>query len=148
MANAVKSIRKNQKKTEKSIDRLLYSTLIGSIVTSVGIVNGKTRSDMYELFRKLKARKKTLPTTIEELVEHVIKQFDENGDRLKYANLVLIYDNRQIFTPLVTLTTSEGDLLPLAKDGMYYGILGYAKEGRDFIGYEYIFDENGEHYDE
>lgn len=148
MANAVKSIRKNQQKTDKSIDRFLYSTLMGSIVTSVGIVNGKTRADIYKLFKTLKSKRKNLPTTIEELVEHVIKQFDEDGNRLKYKNFVLIYDNRQIFTPLVTLTTDEGDLLPLAKDGMYYGILGYAKEGRDFVGYEYIFDENGEHYDE
>lgn len=144
----IRTIKKNQNKTEKKIDRALYSTLIGSIVTSVGIVNGKTRSDMNKLFNALKAKRKTLPTTIEELVEFVIKQFDPDGNRLKYANLVLIYDNRQIFTPLVTLTTSEGDLLPLAKDGMYYGILGYAKEGRDFIGYEYIFDEKGEHYDD
>ncbi len=148
MANAVKSIKKNLDKTERKIDKLLYSTLIGSIITSVGIANGKTRHDMYDLFRELKSKRKRLPTTIEELVEHVIKIFDPEGDRLKYANLVLIYDNRQIFTPLVTLTTSDGNLLPLAKNGMYYGILGYAKEGRDFIGYEYIFDENGVHYDE
>lgn len=147
MSNTVKRLEKTVKETTALLElneKLeLETTLAGSIVTTIGILSGKTRKEIYEDFKDLK---ETLSTkkcdmSIEDLVEYVYGTYGK-CNRVMLADLVLVTDDNGIYTPLVTFIRDQV-LMPLSPDGIPLGAIGLAREGRDNISVEYIFDEDG-----
>ena len=135
----IRKIRKNIDKTEWEMTKSLYTTLIGSIVTCVGLLKGKTVNDNWEEFKKLKKHKNKLPNTVQDIVEYVDALY---GDVpllpcLK-DKLVLVYATNDFWAPMVAIATPEGMIAPISPDGMYYGILGYI--GKDYIEVEKIYE--------
>lgn len=81
--------------------------------------------------------------TIRELCDYLIGFF---GMKEEYKdNLVLVYDERNIMTPLVTVEyhTPEGDILcPIPSDGTYAGIMNYLD--KEWVTIEYIYGDDDE----
>lgn len=146
-----KSIKKESRKFIKLRDAVLSETLIGSIITCIGILNERSQEEMYKLFRTIKRNKQMISgkNTVEKLVEYINSIFGKTEDRANLSKLVLISDFNDVFTPLVTISIDDGEngqIMPLRKDGVYTGIL--TQLGKDNIQIEYIFDEDGNHYEE
>ena len=148
-----KQIEKNSRKFIQLRDSVLTETLIGSIITSIGILNERTIEEDYKLFRTIKRNKQVLEgnNTVEKLVEYVNTIFGKSEDRKPLANLVLISDLNNVYTPLVTVSIDfddgeTGGVLPLRQDGLRTGIL--TQLGKDNIQIEFIFDEDGNPYED
>lgn len=147
-----KQIEKSSRKFIQLRDSVLSETLIGSIITSIGILSGRTIEEDYKLFNTLKRNKQVLEgkNTVESLVEYVNTIFGKSEDRKPLANLVLVSDLNDIYTPLVTIAVDiddeNGGVLPLRQSGARTGIL--SQLGKENIQIEFIFDEEGEPYED
>ena len=144
-------IEKSVRKFEQLRDAVLTETLIGSIITCIGILNERTISEMYLLFKTIKKNKKVLEghDTVESLVEYINTVFGKTEDRKELSKLVLISDDNNIYTPLVAISIDDGEtgtIMPLKQNGFYSGIL--TQLGKENISIEYIFDEDGNHYED
>ncbi len=138
------------KKLEQTIidpTKVLSTTLIGSIITTVGILNKKTKEDMFVLWNTFKNNKKQLPNTIIDLTEYVWSFFGTEEAKPLKANIVLLTDVMEIRTPMVTLYVN-GNVLPLSDKGIPFGIIGDAIEGKENVNIEFLYDEDGEMYEE
>ena len=124
----------------------LETTLAGSVVTTIGILSGKTQEEIYKDFKDL--RNAPIPeavNTVEALVEYVYKTYG-TCDRKLLADVVLVTDDNNMYTPLVTFikeSPSGNVLMPLSPDGVSLGVIALARDGRDNISVEYIFNEQG-----
>lgn len=146
-----KQIEKNSRKFIQLRNAVLSETLIGSIITSIGILNGRTIEENYKLFNTIKRNKQLLEgnNTVEKLVEYINTVFGKSEDRAPLASLVLISDLNDVYTPLVAISLDDGEtgaIMPLRKDGLYTGIL--TQLGKDNIQIEFIFDEDGNPYED
>lgn len=135
-----------KKKLNKEIDPL-YNTLAGSICVTYGILLHHNVKAMREVFKYLKKNYKTLNlNTVMDIVQAVeaYHRWDSHLNELR-ANIVLVYDDTNVRTPMVTLVNDEGEVMPLRREGFTeVNILTLAYEGdRDWIKVEYLFDENG-----
>lgn len=126
----------------------LYTTLPGSIIASIAMLSGVSIEDQLKYFEVLKEwvnkqayENKTV--TVIDVFNHVANDIGklQKEWRSKY---ILVFDKNNILTPLVTLIDEEGNILPLTPEGFYYGVMQYAIEGRENIGYEFLFNENGD----
>lgn len=146
MSNMVKKFKANMKEQKKKEEALLYTTPIGTIVSTVGILDGKTEKEnlgyMKNLIKKQEEGAK-LPNTIIDIVNYVWDDYGK-GDHSLRANIVLITDTDNIRSPMVTFI-NEDQLMPLSPEGLAYGILGCALEGRDNVNIEYLYNEDGEY---
>lgn len=147
-----KQIEKNSRKFIQLRNSVLSETLIGSIITSIGILNERTIEEDYKLFTTIKRNKQLLEgkNTVEKLVEYINTIFGKSEDRKPLANLVLISDLNDVYTPLVTISLDiddeNGGILPLRQDGLRTGIL--SQLGKENIQIEFIFDEEGNPYED
>lgn len=151
MSNKAKKVENETRKFIQLRDSVLAETLIGSIITCIGILNNRTQDEMYKLFRTIKRNKEMISgkDTVEKLVEYINTIFGKSEDRFPLSNLVLVSDLNDIYTPLVAISIDDGEtgsIMPLRKNGLYSGIL--TQLGKDNIAIEYIFDEAGEHYED
>ena len=151
MSNKAKKVENETRKFIQLRDSVLAETLIGSIITCIGILNSRTQEEMYKLFRTIKRNKEMISgkDTVEKLVEYINTIFGKSEDRFPLSKLVLVSDLNDIYTPLVAISMDDGEtggIMPLRRDGLYSGIL--TQLGKDNIAIEYIFDENGEHYED
>lgn len=138
------------KKNMKTIDPLTH-TLIGSIITTIGIITGKSELSNRKLFNNLKKNKQVLQQydTVQKLADYIWTIYGNNLVTANRSLMVLVYDESGVRQPLVTLTSDEGTLMPLDRNGNFTGILLPAAEGgRDYIKVEYLYDENGLSYEE
>lgn len=126
----------------------LYTTLPGSIVSSIAMLSGVSIEEQLKYFEVLKKWAKKLAddyehVTVVDIFNHVANEIGklQKEWRSKY---ILIFDKNNILTPLVTIIDDDGNILPLTPEGFYYGVMQYAIEGRDNIDYEFLFDENGD----
>jgi hypothetical protein len=126
----------------------LYTTLPGSIVSSIAMLSGVSTEDQLKYFEVLKKwvekqAKENETVTVIDIFNHVANEIGklQKEWRSKY---ILIFDKNNVLTPLVTIVDDEGNPLPLTPEGFYYGVMQYAIEGRDNIDYEFLFDENGD----
>lgn len=130
-------------KRARKIDEL-YNTTIGTIILTVGINAGKTESECRKMYRELKKNQKVLPTTIEKITDYVWTVFG-NEDYDRRASFVLLTDNKNVRTPLVTFVNPDGNIMPLNPKGFKdVNLITLAAEGRDWIDCEFIFDDNGD----
>lgn len=125
----------------------LYTTLPGSIIASIGMLSGVSIEDQLKYFEVLKEWvnkqvNENKNITVIDIFNHVANEIGklQKEWRSKY---ILIFDKNGILTPLVTIVVDDNPL-PLTPEGVYYGVMQYAIEGRENIDYEFLFDENGD----
>lgn len=137
MSNKVKRLAKRQQTPEE------YRTLVGSIVTTIGIITGKSELEVRKMYNKLKRDKQAIPNTVAEICEYIWNIFGDDSKIEARANMVLVYDTLNIKSPLVTLVNEEGNILPLSPDGTFTGILMTAAKGSDYVEVEFLYNEDG-----
>ena len=137
--------RRLQKEIEMNKKYNLYeasSTLIGSIIMTVYKLVQKTEQEavaryLYTKNNLSQYRSKWLCPL--DIVNYFITEFNISDDLKKH--IVLIVDDNQQFTPLVTLLVNN-QLLPLTSDGQLNGILlAYAHaEDKNRFSLEYFYE--------
>lgn len=120
-----------------------YRTLVGSIVTTIGIITGKSEQEVRKTYNHLKKNKKNIPYTVAEICNYVWSIFGDDDKIAVRAKMVLVYDKLNIRSPLVTFVNENGNLMPLSPDGIFTGILMTAAVGSDYVGVEYLYNEDG-----
>lgn len=120
-----------------------YRTLVGSIVTTIGIITGKSELQVRKTYNMLKKNKQVVPDTVAEICDYVWSIFGDDSKIAARANMVLVYDTLNIRAPLVTLVNEEGNIMPLSPDGTFTGILMTAANGSDYVGVEFLYNEDG-----
>ena len=138
MSSQVKRIAKKVKQTPEE-----YRTLVGSIVTTIGIITGKSELQVRETYNMLKKNKQVIPNTVAEICEYVWSIFGDDDKIAERANMVLVYDKLNIRSPMVTLVNEKGNILPLSPNGTFTGILVTAAKGSDYVGVEFLYNEDG-----
>ena len=144
MSNVIKRMKTKIDKKSNEI----YNTLVGSIVTTFGIINGVDEDEIKSIYKGLKKNKNKLPNTVDELCKVVWGKIGKDENIPLRSNAVLVYDKLNIRTPLVTLVNSEGNLLPLKRDGEFTGILLTAAAGSNLVDAEFLYSEDGTEIEE
>ena len=124
---------------------LLYTTLIGTIVASVGLLNKVDQKAQLDYFISLTKMYDKLPNTIIEIVNYVWNDLGKDENKPLRANLVLLTDTEEVRSPMVGIVLND-EVVPITPNGISYGIMGLAREGRPNVDAEYLYDENGEDY--
>lgn len=136
MSSVAKRMEKNVEANKKFRTYALYGTVIGSCIVTIGKLVGKTEEDLIKDFDMFS--KNTNPLwnckTIEEVCDYLINFYKVDKDKYK-ENIVLVYDEDNVFTPIVTLKV-DGIILPLDPSGMTLGILNHP----DVAVVEYVFE--------
>lgn len=134
MSNAVKRVKENVKASKRLKSYILYRSLVGSIIVTVGKLVGKTEDEMIKDFdRFLNDEELFKSKHILDAVNYIIKDFDMPEEYKKY--IVVCYDEEGRYTPIVTVVDDEGYVQPLGRDGNYLGVLA-----QDDFEMEYIFE--------
>lgn len=143
MSNRVKKIVKEVQENKNQNVYHMCNCTAGSAICTIGKLAGKKEEDILVSFNALRKDPSVKVNTIRELCDYLIGYF---GMDEKYKdNLVLVYDERNIMTPLVTIEyhTEEGSVLcPISSDGTYTGIMNYLD--REWISIEYIYGDDDE----
>lgn len=137
MSNIIKRIAKRKQVPEE------YRTLVGSIVTTIGIITGKSEQEVRKTYNRLKKNKKNIPYTVAGICDYVWSVFGDNDKIAARANMVLVYDKLNIRSPLVTFVNDDGNLMPLSPDGTFTGILMTAAACSKYVEVEYLYNEDG-----
>ena len=145
----IRQIKKNIAKPNE-----LYTTLIGSIITTVGSISGKSEIQNRKLFNTLKKDSKVLPDTVEKICDYIFTiHGDENVEEEFKSRAVLVYDEQNIRQPLVcfmtirTMLNDDGDeveypvLLPLDPKGNLYGVMRAFMSGSPTVYIEPVFEQ-------
>lgn len=138
MSNQVKKIEKEMKKTENVKKYKLYGSVLGSAIATIGKLSGKTEKEIISEFDKLKNDDLfSQSRNILEACDYLLKYFDTNE---KYKdNIILVYDEKNRFTPIVTLEV-DNQILGLDPEGTPFGILAHLDD--DDVFFEYIYKED------
>ena len=149
MSNRASKLQETIKLRKAKEELALYATLPGSIITSIGILSKSTTAEIKANFKNFKKKLRELTAkeaTIEELVELAYKNYGK-CDRELLANLILVTDIRNFYTPLVTIIKVD-EILPLDPKGLAFGVIGMARdlEHQQFVELEYLFDDDGNPY--
>lgn len=141
MSNQVTKYKKEVAKREALLKNAMYFSCLGSCIATVAKLAQKTEKEIMDLFPQLQHNEDFAKSkNVQEAVEWLFNYFEIREDFKKY--IVFVYDEKGIFTPVVTLCV-DGSLLPLDPNGKIFGILSY----KDHI-IEYVFEDesnnNGE----
>lgn len=138
MSNQVKKIEKEMKKTENVKKYELYGSVLGSAIATIGKLSGKTEKEIISEFDKLKNDDLfSQSKNVLEACNFLLKYFDTDE---KYKNnIILVYDDKNRFTPMVTLEV-DNQILGLDPEGTSFGVLAHLDD--DDVFYEYIYKED------
>lgn len=145
MSSRAKKIVKEVQTNNKQNVYEMCNCTAGSAICTIGKLAGKKEQEILDDFNALRKNFPVKVNTIRELCDFLIGYF---GMDEKYKdNLVLVYDERNIITPLITVkyqTEDGGILCPISSDGTYTGILTYLDN--EWVSVEFIYgdDENEE----
>lgn len=143
MSNRVKKIVKEVEINKNQNVYHMCNCTAGSAICTIGKLAGKKEEEVLDAFNALRKDFSIKVNTIRELCDYLIGYF---GMKEEYKeNIVLVYDERNIMTPLVTVEyhTSEGNILcPISSDGNYTGIL--ANLDKEWVSFEYIYGDDDE----
>lgn len=143
MSNRVKKIVKEAQENKNQNVYHMCNCTAGSAICTIGKLAGKKEEEILVSFNALRKDSSVKVNTIRELCDYLIGYF---GMKEEYKdNLVLVYDERNIMTPLVTVeyNTPEGNILyPISSDGNYTGIL--ANLDKEWVSIEYIYGDDDE----
>ena len=134
MSSTLRKIKKNVEAENNLKKYTLYGTLIGSVIVTVGKLSGKTEDELISDFARFsKDEKLALCNNIKEVCDYIIA--DYKMPEVYKNNIVLCYDEKGIYTPIVTLVDSEGIVQPLDRNGTYIGVLSKEFE------MEFVYEE-------
>lgn len=140
MSSRVNKIKENAKAEENLKKYTLYGSMIGSVIVTIGKLSGKKENELIDDFARFsKDEKLALCQNIKEVCDYIIADYKMPEDYKKY--IVLCYDEKGIYTPIVTLIDDEGYVQPLDRNGTYIGILA-----QDDFEMEYVYDEENGDY--
>lgn len=140
MSSRVNKIKENAKAEENLKKYTLYGSMIGSVIVTIGKLSGKKENELISDFARFsKDEKLALCQNIKEVCDYIIADYKMPEEYKKY--IVLCYDEKGIYTPIVTLIDDEGYVQPLDRNGTYIGILA-----QDDFEMEYVYDEENEDY--
>ena len=143
MSNRVKKIVKEAQENKNQNVYHMCNCTAGSAICTIGKLAGKKEEEVLESFNAIRKDHSVKVNTIRELCDYLIGYF---GMKEEYKeNIVLVYDERNIMTPLVTVeyNTPEGNILyPISSDGNYTGIL--ANLDKEWVSIEYIYGDDDE----
>ena len=143
MSNRVKKIVKEAQENKNQNVYHMCNCTAGSAICTIGKLAGKKEEDILVSFNAIRKDHSVKVNTIRELCDYLIGYF---GMKEEYKeNIVLVYDERNIMTPLVTVeyNTPEGNILyPISSDGNYTGIL--ANLDMEWVSIEYIYGDDDE----
>ena len=143
MSNRVKKIVKEAQENKNQNVYHMCNCTAGSAICTIGKLAGKKEEEILVSFNVLRKDHSIKVNTIRELCDYLIGYF---GMKEEYKeNIVLVYDERNIMTPLVTVeyNTPEGNILyPISSDGNYTGIL--ANLDKEWVSIEYIYGDDDE----
>lgn len=142
MSNQVKKIEKEMKKTENVKKYELYGSVLGSAIATIGKLSGKTEKEIISEFDKLKNDDLfSQSKNVLEACNFLLKYF--NTDEKYKNNIILVYDDKNRFTPMVTLEV-DNQILGLDPEGTSFGVLAHLDD--DDVFYEYIYKEDEDEY--
>lgn len=138
MSNKISKIRENAKARQNYKKYVLYGSLAGSCIVSVGKLAGKTENELVKEFDKLKTNKEfsSCSNTLE-VCDWLFDYF--KVDKQYKDNLVIVYDEDEVYTPLVTLMVDD-TILPLDPDGKSLGVISMIG-AKDNIVWERVYEE-------
>lgn len=140
MSSKAKKIKEQAENYGKMKKYTMYGTVIGSCIVTIGKLAQKTEEELIKDFDNFSDDKNPLwnCNTIKEVCDYLIDFYKVDKDKYK-DNIVLVYDEYNVYTPIVTLEV-EDNILPLDPNGMTLGILNHL----DAAVVEYIYDEENE----
>ena len=140
MSNKVSKIKENVKKQELAKKIMYESCLGGSAIITIAKLCGIPEKSIYENIEGTQAWLLEIekPNSVKEMCDALIKHFDMPEEYKE--NLVLVYDEDGIFSPIITIEVNE-NVLPISSDGMAFGALRHL--GKDYIKVEHIYEEDG-----
>lgn len=138
MSNRIKKISENAMARQNYKKYVLYGSTAGSCIVTIGKLAKKTENELIEEFDKLKNNEDfSKCNNIQEVCDWLIDYF--KVDEQYKNNIVLVYDEDERYTPMVTLEV-DGTILPLDPSGTSLGILSMIGV-KDNIVYEYVYEE-------
>lgn len=137
MSSTAKKLEKSVKRTENVKKYELYGSLLGSCIATIGKLSGKTEKEVISEFYKLKNDAEfSQSKNVLEACDYLLKYFDTDE---KYKdNIILVYDEKNRFTPMVTLEV-DNQILGLDPEGTPFGVLAHLDD--DDVFFEYIYKE-------
>lgn len=143
MANAVKKIRENMEKSQNLKKYMMYGSLIGSCIVTIGKLAQKSENELIEEFDKLYNDEEFAKCkNVVEVCDYLVTYFKVNKKYLD--NVILVYDENNVYTPCVTLEL-DNTILPLDPYGMGLGILAHLDN--ESVYYEYVYGEEEDNED-
>ena len=138
MSNKVKKISESAMARQNYKKYVLYNCLAGSCVITIGKLAKKTENELIAEFDKLKDNEDfSKCSNIQEVCDWLFSYF--KVDEQYKNNIVLVYDENERYTPMVTLEV-DGTILPLDPNGVSLGVISMIG-ARDDIVYEYVYEE-------
>ena len=138
MSSKAKKIEEQAENYGKMKKYTMYGTVIGSCIVTIGKLAKKTEEDLVKDFDDFSDNKNPLwkCKTIKEVCDYLIDFYKVDKDKYK-DNIVLVYDEGNVYTPIVTLEIDD-TILPLDPNGMTLGILNHL----DAAVVEYVYEED------
>lgn len=128
------------KKTEDVKKYELYGSVFGSAIATIGKLSSKTEKEIISEFDKLKNDDLfSQSRNVLEVCDYLLKYF--NTDEKYKDNIILVYDEKNRFTPMVTLEV-DNQILGLDPEGTPIGILAHLDDEDVFFEYIYKEDDN------
>lgn len=138
MSNKIRKIEKSAQENYNFKRYKLYNCLAGSCIVTIGKLAEKNENELIAEFDKLKDDKDfSKCSNIQEVCDWLFSYF--KVDEQYKNNIVLVYDENERYTPMVTLEV-DGTILPLDPNGVSLGVISMIG-ARDDIVYEYVYEE-------
>ena len=143
MSSKVKKIQNNLETQKRAKILEMENCTIGSILTTFAKLASKTEETSLLLFEGLKDNPDFHPNNIKEACDYVKDVLFSEIDFSEFLPyIVLVYDENNILTPLVTIYNDSDDILyPISSTGMACGVIAQYVKGNDSIAIEYIYDD-------
>ena len=146
MSSKLSKIKEQVEKNAHKEELVLYTTLLGTIISTIGMLNGVDIKSLKDYFKSCVEHYNDLPNTIFGICNYVWRSLGKSENIPLRANMVLLTDTENVRSPMVTIVDSECVPMPLDPKGLAYGIIGCARELRDNVNLEYLYNEDGEEY--
>lgn len=139
MSSKAKKIEKSAKAEESLKKYEMYGSIAGSAIVSIGKLAKKTEAELIKEFELLKNDEEFFECkNVVEMCEYLFKYF--SVDEIYKDNVIILFDEREILTPMVTLLVDD-TILPLDPEGkVFTGI--FANIDKDYINYEFVFNDD------
>lgn len=139
MSSKANKISKNVEYQEKVKRYYVFGTVAGSAALSIGKLSGKSEKEIIDGFDEIKERFPNVKNIVE-MCDFFIKEY--GMDEKFKENLVLFTDDKDQWSPVITILEETGDgpiIYPLGSDGYYPAIMNHMDEER--VTMEYIYED-------